>query len=77
MYDCFVFNAPLLDQVSVTAIFKDLRQLEAYSCCANLEDSNFTFIDNEVKKRLIEKKLRYYRGYASAILPNDQQYTQG
>ena len=77
MYDCFVFNAPMLDQVSVTAIFKDIRQLEAYSCCSDLGDSNFTFVDNEVKKRLVEKKLRYYRGYAPAVLPNDQQYTQG
>jgi len=25
MYDCFVFNAPLLSTVSVSAIFKDLR----------------------------------------------------
>ena len=25
MYDCFVFNAPLLDRVSVSAIFKELR----------------------------------------------------
>lgn len=77
MYDCFVFNAPLLDQVSITAIFKDIRQLEAYSCCTDLGDSNFTFVDNEVKKRLIEKKLRYYRGYAPSTLPNDQQYSQG
>lgn len=77
MYDCFVFNAPLLDQVSITAIFKDVRQLEGFACCTDLGDSNFTFVDNEVKKRLIEKKLRYYRGYASPILPNDQQYTQG
>jgi len=28
MYDCFVFNAPLLKQVSIVAVFKDLRQLE-------------------------------------------------
>ena len=77
MYDCFVFNAPLLDQVSVSAIFKDVRQLEKYSCCTDMADANFSFIDNEVKKRLIEKKLRYYRGFAASQLPNDQQYTQG
>ena len=28
MYDCFIFNAPLLNQISITAVFKDLRQLE-------------------------------------------------
>ena len=25
LYDCFVFNAPLLNRVSISAIFKDLR----------------------------------------------------
>lgn len=77
MYDCFVFNAPLLGQVSITAIFKDLRQLERYACCVELRDDNMTFINNEIKKRLTEKKLRYYRALAPQNLPNDQQYAQG
>lgn len=77
MYDCFVFNAPLLSQVSVSAIFKDLRQLENYSCCSDLQDNNMSFIDNEVKKRLTEKKIRYYRALSPPNLPNDQQYQQG
>lgn len=74
MYDCFVFNAPLLNQVSVTAIFKDIRQLDKYSCCTELLDANYSFIDTEVKKRLVEKKLRYYRQLAPPPLPNNQQY---
>ena len=53
MYDCFVFGAPLLKNISVTAIFKDPRQLEKYSCCLENQDDNLSFIDNEVKKRLI------------------------
>lgn len=77
MYDCFVFNAPLLGQVSITAIFKDLRQLERYACCVELRDDNMTFINNEIKKRLTEKKIRYYRALSPQNLPNDQQYTQG
>lgn len=77
MYDCFVFNAPLLGQVSITAIFKDLRQLSNYECCTELKDDNMTFINNEIKKRLIEKKIRYYRALAPQNLPNDQQYAQG
>lgn len=77
MYDCFVFNAPLLEQVSITAIFKDLRQLERYACCVELRDDNMTFINNEIKKRLTEKKIRYYRALAPQNLPNDQQYAQG
>ena len=77
MYDCFVFNAPLLRQISITAIFKDLRQLERYACCVELRDDNMTFINNEIKKRLTEKKIRYYRALAPQNLPNDQQYAQG
>lgn len=77
MYDCFVFNAPLLDRVSVSAIFKDLRQLDKFECCTDLQDDNMTFINNEIKKRVTEKKIRYYRAFAPNNVPNDQQYQQG
>lgn len=77
MYDCFVFNAPLLGQVSITAIFKDLRQLSNYECCTELKDDNMTFINNEIKKRLIEKKIRYYKQFQMPNLPNDQAYSAG
>jgi hypothetical protein len=71
MYDVFVYNAPFLKRVSVIAIFKDLRQVENYSCC-NEEMENFTFIDAEIKKRLTEKKLRYYRSLVAQPQPNNQ-----
>ena len=77
MYDCFVFNAPLLSSVSISAIFKDLRQLEQYQCCTELADNNMTFINNEIKKRLTEKKIRYYRSLQAPLLQNDQQYAPG
>ena len=77
MYDCFVFNAPLLSSVSVTAIFKDLRQLENYSCCVDMQDDNMSFINNEIKRRLTEKKIRYYKSLALPNLPNDQSYAPG
>ena len=77
MYDCFVFNAPLLDRVSISAIFKDLRQLDKFECCTDLQDDNMTFINNEIKKRITEKKIRYYRAFAPNNVPNDQQYQQG
>ena len=77
MYDCFVFNAPLLDRVSISAIFKDLRQLDKFECCTDLQDDNMTFINNEIKKRLTEKKIRYYRQLAAPNLPNDQSYAAG
>lgn len=72
MYDCFVFNAPLLKQISVTAIFKDPRQLEHYGCCPINDIDNFTFINNEIKRRLTEKKIRYYRQLAPIPTINDQ-----
>lgn len=74
MYDCFVFNAPLLKYISVIAIFKDLRQLENYSCCESLQDDNMSFINNEIKRRLTEKKIRYYKQLAPINTPNDQSY---
>lgn len=77
MYDCFVFNAPLLGQVSISAIFKDLRQLENYACCSELKDDNMSFINNEIKKRLTEKKIRYYKQLAMPNIPNDQAYAIG
>ena len=71
MYDGWVFNAPLLKRISILGIFKDLRQLEGYGCCQ--EDlNNMTFIDREIKKRLTESKLRFYRQFLQQPQPNNQ-----
>lgn len=75
MFDCFIFNAPLIKQISIVAIFKDPRQLEQYSCCTEFGDDNFSFINDEIKKRLTEKKIRYYRQLATGVNPNDQKYS--
>lgn len=72
MYDCWIFNIPLIKQVSVIGVFKDPRQLMTYGCCPAMDINNMTFIDAEIKKRLTEKKLRYYRQLAAPLLPNDQ-----
>ena len=73
MYDCWIFNAPLIKKLSLTAIFKDPRQLLEVDCCVNNDSINYNFIDNEIKRRLTEKKLRYYRqGMSPIVLPNDQ-----
>ena len=73
MYDAWVFGAPLLKTLSVIAIFKDPRQLMQYDCCAGDEIENYSFISAEIKKRLTEKKIRYYRQLAMPITPNTQQ----
>lgn len=77
MYDCFIFNAPLISNISISAIFKDLRQLEGYGCCDNSSDDNLSFIDNEVVKRLTEKMIRWYRQLAQVVEPNTQMYDEG
>lgn len=74
MYDCYVFNAPFLKQITVIGIFKDPRQLEEYGCCSEMDINNMTFIDAEIKKRLTEKKIRYYRLLSETLTPNDQTY---
>jgi len=72
MYDCWVFNAPFIKMLSVIAIFKDPRQLSNYACCAGDDLENYSFISTEIKKRLTEKKLRYYRSIGTPLTPNTQ-----
>lgn len=72
MYDAWIFNAPLLKIVSIIAIFKDPRQLMDYGCCAGDDLENYSFISTEIKKRLTEKKLRYYRQFYQPATPNTQ-----
>ena len=69
MYDCYIFNAPLLKTVTIIAVFKDPRQLEIFPCCNNGDDIvNFNSISNDIQRRLTEKKLRYYRTIPSQIM---------
>lgn len=75
MYDCYIYNAPFIKKVTVTGIFKDIRQVELMGCCQDLT-FNFTWLDNEIQKRLTEKKLRFYRQFSAPTLPNDQAYRQ-
>lgn len=82
LIDCYIFGAPLIKQVSVTAVFKDPRQLEEFQCNCESDsesqmDNNMNFIDIVIKDRLVQQKLKYYRQYAAPILPNNQQYTAG
>ena len=81
MLDCFLFNAPFLEQVSIVGVFKDPRQLNQYNCCntddLNGPDVNPSFIDQLIKDKLTKEKLYYYRQMAAQRLPNDQQYVTG
>lgn len=83
LLDCYIFGAPLIQQVSVVAIFKDPRQLEEFQCdCEKTNDItnmdyNLNFLDIVIKDRLTQQKLKYYRQYQAPILPNDQTYNAG
>lgn len=72
MYNGYVFNAPLLKMLTVSFIPKDPRQLEDYSCCDEEAFDNKSFIDREVRKRVTESYVRYYRQLISATTPNNQ-----
>lgn len=78
MLDCFVFNAPFLEQVSIIGVFKDPRQLNRYKCCNTDElsgpDVNNSFIDQLIKEKLTKEKLYYYRQLQPQNLPNTQEY---
>lgn len=81
MLDCYLFNAPFLEQISIVAAFKDPRQLNRYKCCnmddLNGPDINPSFIDQLVKNKLVKEKLQYYRQYQAPNKPNTQEYTTG
>ena len=73
MYDCFLFNAPFVTEVSVVGAFKDLRDLCNYECMKNQEDQK-SFLDADIVDRLSKKMLAYYRQYYIPPHPNDQTY---
>lgn len=72
MYDGWLFNAPFTKNILIIGIFKDPRQLTQYECCANETVDNFSFISTEIKKRLTEKKLRYYKQLYQGPTNNNQ-----
>lgn len=74
--DGYIFNAPYLKEISVVAIFKDPRELENYKCCPTDDASKrFSFIDQEVRKRVTTQYIQYYRQMAPPIISNKQEYT--
>jgi hypothetical protein len=72
LYDCWAYQCPFLKQVMVTFIPKDPRQIELFDNNLPEDYDNFSAISNEVKKRVTEKKLRYYRQLAGIPTPNTQ-----
>lgn len=71
MYDGWIYNAPFIKHLTITGIFKDLRQLEEFTCCNTPDFTEFGTISSEVKRRLVEKKIKLYRQYLAQPQPND------
>jgi len=61
LLDCYIFNAPLLERISVTAIFADDRKLASYDCCSGASDNMMTSIDTEVKDKVVKKYFTFFR----------------
>lgn len=76
-YDCFIFNAPLVKQVTVQAVFKDPRQAFERGCCEDTFEcddltTNMSFLDREAMDYVVSKYLVYYRQMMQSDRPNDQ-----
>lgn len=78
LYDCFIYNAPLLSQVSIVAAFKDPRQLQLLPNCVQcIQDDHISALDTDIIDRLSKKYITYYRQLHIPPYPNTQQYSQG
>ena len=71
-YDCYLFNAPMLERLTVIAIFKDPRQVQELSCCNMQDVDNYSWLVQEIKQNVIKKKIQYYRQFYQQPLQNDQ-----
>ena len=72
MFDGYIFNAPLLKSISIVGMFKDPRQVSEYSCCSSEDIDNTSFLNNAIKTRITEKKIKYYRQLQPSPVINDQ-----
>lgn len=75
MFDGYVFNTPMLKVLTAVIAPKDPRQLDQYTCCGGYQFDSKSFLDSEVRKRLTERYIRYYRQMATAHTPNTQTAT--
>ena len=69
MYDCWIFDAPFVQYIAIIGIFKDPRQLEKYNCCDDIDYLEMGAISNEIKNRILQKKIQLYRTSAPPAAP--------
>jgi hypothetical protein len=67
LYDAYIFNADMLERISVIGIWKNPNQLELpqfNKCCDTVEEepiSNITWIDQEIIDTVSKRYIQYYR----------------
>lgn len=75
LLDCYLFNAPYLERVTVVAIFKDPRQVAEYmsehGCCDWTDNDTQTWLDAEIVQSLTAKYLKYFRQLQAPNTSND------
>lgn len=75
--DCYLFNAPLMETISIVAVFKDPRQLMKFNCCEYNRSGVTTDLDSEIVTICTEKLIKWYKAGALPNLPNNLEYALG
>lgn len=71
--DGYIFNAPFVRYISITALFLDPRQLSEFECCADIDVlTECGILTNDIIHRLSQKKVLYYRQLMLPAQPNTQ-----
>lgn len=71
MFDGWIFDAPMVENIAVIGVFLDPRKLEQYDCCSSGDYLEMGILSTEIKSQLLNKKIRLYR----ATAPNAPQAT--
>ena len=73
MIDGYIFNVPLVQMISVVAVFLDPRKLVEFNCCADEEIvTDCGIISNDIVHRLTQKYAMWYRQNVLPPIPNTQ-----
>lgn len=72
--DGYIFNAPLIQNLCVVALFQDPRQLLNWNCCTTTPEVYLECgaLSDEIIKRLTEKYIRWYKSAATPAGINNQ-----
>jgi hypothetical protein len=73
--DGYIFNAPMVKYISISALFSDPRKLLEWDCCNDNPDAYLDcgILSNEIIKRLSYKYLQWYKQAPSVSINNNQQ----